>query len=266
MVNKPIDPQKYTKEYFLTDCDGYDLFIKSHGTEIPCRQAEFYKRILLTLKPEEKILEIGCGRGELCAALSIHASYVTGIDYSGAAIELCTNTYKGKFDNLSFMVADAKTLPFPNNSFSLVICTEVLEHLHQWELEKMMSEVCRVLEYSGRFAAQTEPNNIFRYVSSIWSFFPRLILGLIKGKKTPILIERPPGHIQFHVNELSFWSLKKMLKAFFIEYKIETFEMTLSMNNLQRFFFNAYPFNKIPLMGRFCDREIMVFCNLPIKR
>ncbi len=261
----PIDPRKYTKEYFLTDCDGYDLFIKTHGTELPEREREFCEKLLPALRPEDRVLEIGCGRGELCAALSPHVRSIIGIDYSEAAIELCQETYKGKFNNLNFVVADAKELPLPDDSFDLIICTEVLEHLHQWELEKMMNEIVRVLDNNGRFAAQTEPNKMFRYVSSIWSFLPRFLNAIRKRKKIHLLIERPKGHIQFHVNELSFWGVKKLVKNHFQKYTIETYEMILGMNRLQRLVHNGYPFNKLPYLGRFFDREIIVFCEGPIK-
>jgi ubiquinone/menaquinone biosynthesis C-methylase UbiE len=267
-LKKPIDPKKYTKEYFLTDCSGYDLFIKSKGSEIPERARAFHEKLLPILRPEYHVLEIGCGRGELCAALTHHVHDIIGIDYSESVIELCKDTYRrSKFENLDFMVADAKSLPFPENSFDLIICTEVLEHLHQWELEKMMNEIVRVLGNNGHFAAQTEPNKMFRYVSSIWSFLPRLLYAIIKDTQIHLLDERPIGHVKFHVNELSFWGVKKMVKNHFEKYKVETVEITLSMNNnLARFVHNGYPFNKLPYLGRFFNREIIVFCEWPIKK
>ena len=50
-----------------------------------------------------------------------------------------------------FLKGSAYSLPFPNNSFDLVICSEVLEHLHEYN--DAIKEIHRVLKPGGKFYA-----------------------------------------------------------------------------------------------------------------
>jgi 2-polyprenyl-3-methyl-5-hydroxy-6-metoxy-1,4-benzoquinol methylase len=83
----------YSEDYYLNDCGGYDDFKKSNGKAIDQRlQDVFY---LINPSEHEKILDIGCGRGELAYALAVSGADVIGIDYSEAAIRIARKTYGG---------------------------------------------------------------------------------------------------------------------------------------------------------------------------
>lgn len=259
----PIAAAEYDDKYFLCDCDGYQIFKQSRGRELPERLGNFFER--LVVRPEDRALEIGCGRGEVCNALAPHVRSVIGIDYSSDAVRLCRQTYNGDSGNLTFMVADAKKLPFPAASFDLVVSTEVLKHLHQWELTEIVKEVTRVLDVDGRFVAQTEPNRPYRLLSSVWSFLPRAFKAVWRGQVPRLMLERPVGHAEFHVNEQTYWSLTRLLKDHFREYKVIPYEMTLGMNKARRFAYNAYPLNQLPGLRLLLNREMVVFCEKPKK-
>ncbi|GAI07822.1 unnamed protein product, partial [marine sediment metagenome] len=74
-----------------------------------------------------------------------------GIDISEKAIKKS----KERYPRFEYFVADATNLPFPENSFDYVICSEVIEHIP--EDEKAISEVKRVLKNNGIFIITT-PN------------------------------------------------------------------------------------------------------------
>lgn len=113
----------------------------------------------LGLLDGQRVLDLGCGRGRHLHALYWHerALDVTGLDLDfadlGAAID-------GFFElppppqnpprTAVFTVGDAGRLPFADNSFDAVICSEVLEHLPDVALA--LSEVDRVLKPGGKFA------------------------------------------------------------------------------------------------------------------
>lgn len=260
----PVPADLYTREYFLTDCEGYRPFLEHRGAALSNRLESFYRR--LAVRPDDRVLEIACGRGEICNLLAPRVRSVVGTDYAPSAIAICQEAYRDSgHKNLQFVIADAKKLPFPDSSFDLVFCSEFLEHVHNWELREVMQEITRVLAPNGRLICQTEPNKVYRFAASAWSFLPRAIQALRKGRKITFLLERPAGHIQFHVNEQTYWSVRRLIRPYFYEWRVETYEMVLGMNRLLRFVFNGYPLNKLPLLKRVFDREIFAYAARPKK-
>src|SRR5580704_9188771 len=73
-----------------------------------------------------RVLEIGCGTGDFSVWLArkYPRAEVTGIDFSETAITIASRRLTEKQPNLSFVVADAEDLRFPNASFDWVISCE----------------------------------------------------------------------------------------------------------------------------------------------
>jgi SAM-dependent methyltransferase len=95
------------------------------------------------------VLEVGCGRGGGSSYLSrYHApATTTGLDFSRAAISLCTRTRTGP--GLSFVHGDALALPFPDRSFDAVVN---IESSHCYDsMTTFLAEVHRVLRPGGHF-------------------------------------------------------------------------------------------------------------------
>ncbi|MCL5292007.1 MAG: hypothetical protein M1548_05695 [Actinobacteria bacterium] len=127
----------------------------------------------------------------------------------------------------------------------------------------MMSEVARVLDVNGRFIAQTEPNKMYRWVSSIWSYRQRALQAKQEGSKVRFMIEPPPSHVLLHVNEQTYWSLKRLVRKYFQEYKVATYELALGMDDSLRRTYNAYPYNNLPLLRLFFNRELIAYSKRP---
>src|SRR5450432_2646134 len=85
-TQEPVPSTLYTEKYFLTACEGYNEFIASEGEHLSRRLDAAFA--LATVKPGMKVLDIGCGRGEIlrhCAQLGADAF---GIDYAVVAVQL----------------------------------------------------------------------------------------------------------------------------------------------------------------------------------
>lgn len=82
----------YTEDYYMNDCGGYESFKKSGGKDLDERLQDVF--FLINPSAGEKILDVGCGRGELTYALSKSGADVIGIDYSEAAIGIAKKTYQ----------------------------------------------------------------------------------------------------------------------------------------------------------------------------
>ena len=202
----PVPPELYTREYFMTDCDGYDLFTRGE-TRLPERMEE-----ALALAGDLRgrwVLDIGCGRGELtCEAARRGAARAVGIDYSPAALELSRERARlldpRDRERVEFRLADAKGLDFPDSTFDAVFLVDVYEHLHPYEVERCLREVRRVLRPWGRLVVHTGPNTWFYRVG-----YPlaRTALRVLARKELPESLRGQYDDIM-HVNEqspLSLW-------------------------------------------------------------
>lgn len=75
----------------------------------------------------KKILDIGCGVGTLALFLANKSNKVVGIDVSSRAIKIAENARKYlNIENVTFINSELKRL---DETFDLVICTEVIEHI-----------------------------------------------------------------------------------------------------------------------------------------
>lgn len=108
------------------------------------------------LARRKRVLDIGCGAGYGSAELSQTAGSVVGIDIAADAVGYAADHYQRP--NLTFQVAGAAELPFPDASFDLVVAFEVIEHLRDWE--RLIAEARRVLTPSGQFVVST-PNKAY---------------------------------------------------------------------------------------------------------
>lgn len=120
----------------------------------------------------KKILDVGCASGWFLSKLWEEypkASYA-GVDVHKKAIDYGKKRYK----NLKLICADAHSLPFPNESFDVVICTEVLEHVKN--PEKVLREIKRVLTKDGIAIIEMDSGNLlFR---AIWYWWVHLRRGV----------------------------------------------------------------------------------------
>jgi ubiquinone/menaquinone biosynthesis C-methylase UbiE len=110
----------------------------------------------------ERALEIGCGTGyfslNLMQAGVIENLTCTDISY-GMVEALNSNAQRlGLANRVRATHADAESLPFPDDSFDLVIGHAVLHHLP--DLDRAFSEFRRVLKPGGRIAFAGEPSRV----------------------------------------------------------------------------------------------------------
>jgi ubiquinone/menaquinone biosynthesis C-methylase UbiE len=103
------------------------------------------------------VLDCGAGEGYGPALLAERAASVVGLDYSVETVAYATGKY-GTAPNLRFLHGDARQLPFRDNSFDVLCCFQVLEHLEDGPA--FLFEAKRVLKPGGRLLLTT-PNRLW---------------------------------------------------------------------------------------------------------
>ncbi|UCC97914.1 MAG: class I SAM-dependent methyltransferase [Phycisphaerales bacterium] len=110
------------------------------------------------LKPNDKILEIGCGIGSVVFELGKQEHDIIGTDISSEAIAYGLK----KYGDVHLEVQAAETLPYEDESFDVVLSFDLFEHIAR--IDEHVSEVARVLRPGGYYLLQT-PN---KYSNAIY--------------------------------------------------------------------------------------------------
>jgi SAM-dependent methyltransferase len=128
--------------------------------------AAFYAKYADTLKPSEqgaRVLDIGCGVGQVVARLAEAGFEAHGVDVSEPNIE------RAKKFCPRCRLYDGRKLPFPDAHFASVGALNVLEHVD--EPETFIKELVRVTRPGGRIVLSSP--NFFR-VFGFRDYHPRM--------------------------------------------------------------------------------------------
>ena len=221
---KSLPSTLYTEEYFLTACEGYGEFLESEGRHLSRRLSDAFS--MAEVQPGMRLLDVGCGRGEIirhCMRLGVEAF---GIDYAEVAT-LMTRDVIGheqeagdsQVTPAGVLRSDAKKLPFPDGYFDRVLLFDVVEHLYPWELQEALVEIYRVLSDDGRLIVHTAPNRWYdTYAYPLVRFVRRLLGQGLAYPKDPRAIV--PANQDVHVNEQDMLSMQRNLGAGGFEAKV----------------------------------------------
>lgn len=132
--------------------------------------AEFlvYLKLLCKLRPEESVLDIGCGCGLMALFLRYdldESGRYTGMDIHAPSIRWCQRHIPRRRERFEFLLMDVANkqfnprggtlardyvFPFPNGSFDVVLVKSVFTHMRPEEVDNYVKEIARVLSARGR--------------------------------------------------------------------------------------------------------------------
>lgn len=135
--------------------------------------AEFmsYCRLLLDLRPDERVLDIGCGCGLMALQLKDYLGArgrYAGLDIHAPSINWCRRRLAAARPNFEFARIDVRSaaynpggrhaaeeysFPFAGGDFDVVLLKSVFTHLRPGAVENYLKEVARLLSEGGRALA-----------------------------------------------------------------------------------------------------------------
>lgn len=125
-------------------------------------------------KPNQLLLDIGCGWGRWLVASSRKNFIPVGIDLRLEFCEIARQVVSDNGSNAYTVVADLQELPFLDNVFDVVWSFSVIQHTHYDRLMRCLAEIRRILNSEGycflefpnkkgfrnRFGPASVPNNM----------------------------------------------------------------------------------------------------------
>jgi ubiquinone/menaquinone biosynthesis C-methylase UbiE len=135
--------------------------------------------------PEPRVLDLGCGAGD---SVELFRSLEPRVRWTGADIEQSPEVAERTRTDADFVTFDGERLPFPDRSFDLVYCKQVLEHVHHPRL--LLAEVARVLAPDGWLAGSTSHLEAF-HSRSLWNYTPYGLMVLLDEAGLELTEVRP---------------------------------------------------------------------------
>lgn len=152
------DSSFYNREYYLKDLPEAEHYRSSSGREL----LEKHERSLRygAVRSGERVLDVGCGRGELTYQCALRGCRVLSLDFSREALLLCRQTLSHLPEPLRNQVhlvqMDARHLALLGR-FDLIFLIDIVEHLRDGQLHELFGTLGGLLSEEGRLLIQT-PN------------------------------------------------------------------------------------------------------------
>ncbi|MDA0344921.1 MAG: class I SAM-dependent methyltransferase [Proteobacteria bacterium] len=174
----------------------------------------------LNLKKIRRVIDIGCGNGRHLKSLSfkLHNAEIKGIDHSKDEINKLKdefNNFRCKHDNsYEFLHHDIRDIPIEDSTQDLVICSEVLEHVPNYE--DVISECQRVLKPEGVLLVSVPtytPEKLCWVFSKKYRQTPGGHIRIFKKKQLIEAFLKCRLNLFYHHREHSFHSIYWILRS-----------------------------------------------------
>jgi SAM-dependent methyltransferase len=108
----------------------------------------------LDVQPGDLVLDAGCGEGRHCFGCLERGAEVVGLDLDFESLRLASKRIRSRGAELGclggMLQGNTFALPFANATFDKIICSEVMEHVHDYR--GAARELARVTKPGGRVA------------------------------------------------------------------------------------------------------------------
>jgi len=129
----------------------------------------YFRRVLLERYNGDtqgiKVLDVGCGGGLLAEQFAELGCQITGIDPSEPSLVTARKHAELAGLKIAYQTGVGEQIPFADASFDIVICCDVLEHVH--DVKQVIQEISRVLVADGIFFYDTINRTLLSWLAVI---------------------------------------------------------------------------------------------------
>jgi len=203
--------------------DFITLYEDFQDSENRLRKAEKFNYILDKLKvhdPNGICLDTGCSNGIITNSLAPLFRSVIGVDIDMTAMQAIKKTENS---NTSYVFGDAMSLPYPEESFDAIVCSQTYEHVPSSDI--LFSEIDRVIKPGGVL--------IFSGPNKTFPIEPHYYLPFLHwfNEKTADAYLRFTGKgDHYYERSRTYWNLKNTFRGYeifdVVKYVLEYYSQT----------------------------------------
>lgn len=133
---------------FYTSAEEKRFFWQTQNPYVYKKECDILQFVKNRLFKGDKILEVGCGEGaniKNLISMGVEASF-TGVDFLPEKVTFCDNL---KLPDSNFTTADARNLPFDDQTYDLVFARDLLHHVNE-DRKLVIEELLRVVRPGGK--------------------------------------------------------------------------------------------------------------------
>lgn len=138
----------------------------------PVRHSAAYGQLMGLLEPLEgkRILELGCGLGELSVWLAKRGARVTAVDLGPDLVVAARVLAKVNGVDCEFRVGNIARLPFDTATYDVIVGWAILHHLTEADVVETIRECHRVLKAGGLvvFEEPVENSAVFDFIQNLF--------------------------------------------------------------------------------------------------
>jgi SAM-dependent methyltransferase/uncharacterized protein YbaR (Trm112 family) len=137
--------------HYEKDSASFDYFEERSGATAHSERR--LREYILSLVPKDAsgLLDVGCGSAWVAKSFQNSGTFVCSLDVSIENPKKAVERYPSQ-DHVA-VIADAYHLPFQDNSFDVIIASEIIEHQH--DPQAFVKELLRVIKQNGTVIIST---------------------------------------------------------------------------------------------------------------
>jgi len=175
------------------------------------------------IRPGNRVLDVACGTGVVAVTAARRGATVSGLDLTPQLLDVARDNAQIAGVRIDWREGDAESLPFPDNSFDVVVSQ--FGHMFAPRPEVAVGEMLRVLEPGGTIAFSTWPPELF--VGRLFALTSRYMPPLPEGVAPPPLWGDPTvvrERLGARVRDLRFDREVMIVPALSVQHQRENLE------------------------------------------